>query len=196
MNEYSFCSNILFAGLLHRDLKELAGAVAGQSNNLLVKVPNEKLMSVKLSEIAHCIYQACSRGSCRIYNGEVTRPMKVWLHHRDRKQELRQLINKVMPDVQWDTWQSQHKRVVTEVDRIATKLEEVLKDVDKKISISEVKKLGNLGEDTTHPKTFQSGRDRFFENNPNWKQVKRSFVPVKINGTRPYRRNTIRELCR
>ncbi|MFC1523654.1 hypothetical protein ACFL6N_02565 [Thermodesulfobacteriota bacterium] len=117
LNKYSYCSNVIFAGLLHRRNEDLAGAIAGQYDDLLVDIPQGVINQVKLSEIAHCVYQACSRGSSRIFSGIETRPMNVWIHHKDRN--LRGLIEKVMPDVQWDSWIPQYLISQTQKQKIA-----------------------------------------------------------------------------
>ena len=162
--------------MLHRDRKELAGAIVGQSNNLLVEVPKDKLTSVILSEIVHLIYQGCSRGSCRIYNEEVTRPMKVWFHHHQKKQELQQLINRVMPNVKWDVWKPQFQQTLNQTDKITVKLEEVLKGINEKISASKVKKLAGL--QGIPIRTFQIARDKFLKESQNWSFEGRSFIPL------------------
>src|SRR5260370_41015139 len=51
---------------------------------------------------AHCVYQALSRGSCRmIVNGEAM-PMKAWIIHHD--DTLETTIRAAMPGVRWGEW--------------------------------------------------------------------------------------------
>jgi hypothetical protein len=99
-NDYAYCANVIMAGVLHRDDIDLAANVLGQKDNLLANYGN--LHEIKQSEIAHVVYQAMSRGSCRvIVNGEAA-PMKAWLIHHD--DTLEDTIRIAMPHVQWREW--------------------------------------------------------------------------------------------
>jgi hypothetical protein len=120
-NDHSDCPNIVFAGVIHRSETDLAASIVGQQDNLLAVVPSKQITEVRRSECAHALYQAMSRGSCReTVNGQAT-PMRVWLIHYDN--HLRDLIDKVMPGVRWETWTPKF------VDPIQTKTDELLLQV-------------------------------------------------------------------
>lgn len=108
LSRHSYCSNVIFVGVLHRDHVEISSAIAGQKNNLLTPITSKFVREVVRSEIAHCLYQAMSRGSCRIIKGRETRKMNVWLIHKD--QSIRKLIDRVMPGVNWKECHSKYIR--------------------------------------------------------------------------------------
>ena len=100
-NDYAYCSNVIMAGVLHRDDIDLAANVIGQKDDLLAD--HGDLHEIKKSEVAHVVYQALSRGSCRqIINGEAS-PMRAWLLHHDAT--LENTIRSAMPGVQWREWE-------------------------------------------------------------------------------------------
>jgi len=121
INDHGDCPNVVFAGVIHRSETDLAAAIVGQQDNLLVKVSGSQLVEVRRSECAHALYQAMSRGSCRETVDGQARPMRVWLIHYDK--QLRDLIDKVMPGVRWETWAPKF------VDPIQTKTDELVLQV-------------------------------------------------------------------
>jgi hypothetical protein len=102
INDHGDCANVVFAGVIHRSETDLAAAIVGQQDNLLSDVPGTQLVEVRRSEYVHALYQAMSRGSCRETVDGQARPMRAWLIHYDK--QLRDLIDKVMPGVRWETW--------------------------------------------------------------------------------------------
>ena len=118
INDHADCPNVIFAGVIHRSETDLAATIVGQQDNLLADVPSTQITEVRRSENAHALYQAMSRGACRETVDGQARPMRVWLIHYDN--QLRDLIDKVMPGVRWETWTPKF------VDPIQTKTEELL----------------------------------------------------------------------
>jgi hypothetical protein len=57
---------------------------------------------VKPSEIAHCVYQALSRGSCRTSIEGEAALMKAWIIHPEAT--LEDDIKTAMPGVRWTEW--------------------------------------------------------------------------------------------
>ncbi|MCU0574991.1 MAG: hypothetical protein MUC41_18680, partial [Syntrophobacteraceae bacterium] len=88
---------------------------------------NETIKKVECSEIAHCLYQAMSRGSCRIIEESVTKPMKVWLIHKGKK--VRQIIEEVMPGMKWLDWEPAITEPNGKIESIAAKFIEYLRTV-------------------------------------------------------------------
>lgn len=106
LSQYSYCSNVIFAGVLHRSNVDIASQIAGQEGNLMTDIEIGTIKSVLDSEVTHCLYQAMSRGSSRVLLGKLTKPMNVWLIHRDAGSENR--ILSVMPDINWYQWQGKN----------------------------------------------------------------------------------------
>lgn len=105
VSTYAYCRNVIFAGVLHRSDADLAGAMIGQSDNLLRPVSTMDIQTVRRSEVAHGLYQAMNRGACRTTeNGEAGR-MRVWLPHRDKK--VREVLDTVMPGLVWTEWRGE-----------------------------------------------------------------------------------------
>ncbi len=176
LSEYSYCSNIIFAGVLHRSYIDLAAQIAGQSNSLTRKIDNELLLRVLDSEIAHCLYQAMSRGSCRILNGRVTRPMQVWLIHPNDR--IRPILEQVMPGIRWIPWRPKHYRHMHNQQRIAFAISDFLETYDgDKISTRTIRR--KLGLESISRRTWNNGLNRFLETSEEWKLEKQSLVRVK-----------------
>ena len=145
LSEFSYCSNVVFAGVLHRDHVELAAEVAGQRDDLLTDLSGSLIADIAKSEIVHCVYQAMSRGSCRIADGEVTRPMNAWLIHKDTG--IKDLIEKVMPGVQWQTWEAKHLLPKGKIQELAKVIADYLAELPgetEKVSTTQIKRDLNL----------------------------------------------------
>jgi len=80
-NDYSYCTNEIQVGIVHRDLLDLLGNSLGQLGDLTVKPERQPLLDLQLSEVAHCCYQAINRISCRNIEGNQAKPARVWLIH-------------------------------------------------------------------------------------------------------------------
>src|SRR5262249_25126829 len=83
INDHADCSNVVFAGVIHRSETDLAASIVGQQDNLLAPVSGRQISEVRRSENAHALYQAMSRGSCRGTVSGQAKPMRVWLIHYD-----------------------------------------------------------------------------------------------------------------
>jgi hypothetical protein len=81
LSDYKHIPHVIFLGVLHRSQTDLAGAILGQSNDLLRELDDEDVTQSSLGEQAHGIYQGLSRGTCRtMVNGKAL-PMTVDLRH-------------------------------------------------------------------------------------------------------------------
>ena len=57
-NEYSYCKNVVFAGVLHRSFLDLSANTAGEHDDLTVDLDSTDLTETRDSEIANSVYQA------------------------------------------------------------------------------------------------------------------------------------------
>lgn len=145
LSAFSYCSNVIFAGVLHRDHVDLASVIAGQSDDLTRDIPNELVREVARAEIAHCLYQGMCRGSCRIIRGEATHEMNVWLIHND--QSLQDVIRTVMPGVHWLEWESRHLLSKGKIERLRDRILEYLNSLPTdrmKVSTMKIKQACGL----------------------------------------------------
>ncbi len=104
LNDYAHCANVILVGVLQRSPVDLAASYVGQVDDLSAAVPHATIKALQTSESAHLIYQALSRGSCRVIDQGQAVPMKAWLIHRD--QSVRGELQRVMPGARWETWEA------------------------------------------------------------------------------------------
>ncbi len=177
LSKHSYCSNVLFAGVLHRDHIEIASAIAGQKDDLLTPISSELVREVVRSEIGHCLYQAMSRGSCRIVKGRETRKMNVWLLHRDAS--IRELLNKVMPGVTWKDWPS---KFITKdggkIDKLALLISDYLDKQEGKNKVSSKSIKAGLDLKGIPPATFTCAIETLCRQNTGWNLEGRSMARV------------------
>ena len=98
-NSYSDCANVILAGLLHLPKLSMISALVGQKDNLKADLISGEVESIYLSEIAHRVFQALSRGSCRKVINGYAQPMNAWLIYPN--QNLKPLLEKVTSGVKW-----------------------------------------------------------------------------------------------
>ncbi len=106
-SQFSYASNMIFAGVLHRNMLDLAANLVGQKGNLWAMVDHTELRRILNSEIAHSVYQALCRGSCRTMVDNQAKAMKAWIMHSDDG-SLRLALDEVMPGMKWCNWEPQH----------------------------------------------------------------------------------------
>ncbi len=106
LSEYSYCTHVIFAGVLHRDHLQIASEMIGQRDDLYAPVQRSAIKEVVNSEIAHSLYQAISRGCCRIIDGNQALAMNVWLIHGN--DDIRPMLEQMMPGLQWLSWKPKH----------------------------------------------------------------------------------------
>jgi len=153
LSQYSYCSNVILVGIIHRSHIDIGGAIVGQTGNLLRPVSNSEIRDVVQSEVAHAAYQALSRGSCRIMQNNRTCPMKAWVIHPERG-DLRGRLEQVMPGVKWLRWEpkylAQPKANPSKVDSLAKTIKEYLDNLHaegiKKVSLIRLKDDLHLAE--------------------------------------------------
>lgn len=140
-NHLSYCTTVVLAGVLHRREDDLASYVISElddpSSNLEVK----EIRDIRTSEVCHCIYQALSRGSCRVIKNGKAGGMTVWLVHKNK--DIRETINEVMPGVKWAEWKPVHVKPETKPDEIAEVILGYLKSLspdEKQVSTRRLKR--------------------------------------------------------
>jgi hypothetical protein len=75
----------------------------GQRGDLTTsKVAPVDIAKVRRSEVAHSLYQALSRGSCRLVENGQAKPMRGWFMMRDEK--VVELLREAMPGVKVQNW--------------------------------------------------------------------------------------------
>lgn len=158
LNRWAHCSNVVLCGVLQRSSLDLAASYIGQSDNLREEVSAETVKELARSEVAHVVYQALSRGSCRVMHNGQARPMKGWLVHRDIG--IQPVLSSVMPGVKWAEWEAKHLTgpegrqpgaIATTVLKIVDYLKKLPEGIDK-VSTRKLKEATGLGD--IPPRTF------------------------------------------
>ncbi len=106
LNDYAHCQHVVLAGVLHRSTLDLAGAYIGQVNDLRSEVTTATVRELARSEVCHVIYQALSRGSCRVMDNGKARRMTGYILHKDAS--IQPVLSSVMPGASWRRWSPKH----------------------------------------------------------------------------------------
>ncbi len=177
LNEYSHCSHVILAGVMHRDLLDLHGAYIGQKDDIKADVPPGEIGELLTSEICHLTYQALSRGTCRVVMNGHAKAMQGYIIHAYA--DIRPELEKVMPGVIWKTWEpldeSLRKSGVIQktAERITAYLSGLSPEVVK-VSSRRVKKDLNLEEIPT--RTWTHAMQNALEDDTRWLLDRSSLV--------------------
>lgn len=176
LSKYSYCSNVIFAGVLHRSHIELASKMAGQADNLTSPLEGKTIKEIEQSECAYCIHQAMSRGSCRIIEDGKTKPMRAWLIHPGKK--VRGELEKVMPGIKWKEWETETAKPKGKIKELSEQLSGYLKKLAPGVLSIPTRKLkAYLGLDV-HPNTFTQAAKLVSQDETGFQYEGRSFKRV------------------
>ena len=158
LNGYEYCKTVILAGVLHRAHLDIAANIKGQKFDLSAPTPHDMVTKVIKSEIAHCVYQAASRGSCRRVTLGKANAMRLWLIHSDAG--LKDALAKVMPYAQWSYPAPRHIKFsnlgavrATMRGRILQALRDVSDDVSS-LSVQAFKKTMGLETNETTKRAY------------------------------------------
>ncbi len=98
LNAYSHCDAVVFAGLLTLPHSEVAGRVLAQARDIKIDLSSQELNEVVQSEKVHSLYQALSRGSCRVMNDGKANAMDAYIFSHDHH-ALTKALAVAMPGV-------------------------------------------------------------------------------------------------
>ncbi|MBS0167554.1 MAG: hypothetical protein JSR29_15840 [Nitrospira sp.] len=100
LNDFSHVQNVILVGILHRDeddvVPQYVATCDGGDHERLTKKTAQQLVQ---SEVVHTVYQALSRGCCRITEDGQAKPMKAWIIHYAK--DIRRSLGVVMPGAVW-----------------------------------------------------------------------------------------------
>jgi hypothetical protein len=109
LSKFAYCEHVVFAGVLHRSNLDIASYVLGQRDDLWHPATVEEINNALIAEVAHVVYQAMSRGSCRKVVGNQAAKMNAWLLYPKRDfDKLKARLSAAMPGLQWTAWKAQH----------------------------------------------------------------------------------------
>ncbi len=163
LNCFAHCTHVILAGVLQRSPIDIAAASLGQTDTLAGPVDYASVKPLLNSEICHVIYQALSRGSCRMIDQGYAKPMTAYIIHRDDR--IRDELERVMPGATWEVWETEHFGASTGViAKLAVRIEEHLKGLLGevwKVSLHALKRELDVAD--MPPQTFKLARDRALE---------------------------------
>jgi hypothetical protein len=107
LNGYSHCDAVVFAGLLTLPHSAVAGSVFAHARNINLELTPEELNEVVQSEKVHSLYQALSRGSCRIMKDGKAMPMDAYIFSHDTP-ALKKALKVAMPGVTFVNYKTKH----------------------------------------------------------------------------------------
>lgn len=100
LNGYAHCNTVILAGVLTRDQISIAAAIKGQAGDPRRDTPEVEIQKMIASEVGHCVYQAASRGSCRVAQDGKAQSMHLHILHANAN--LKGLLEPVMPSAVWN----------------------------------------------------------------------------------------------
>ncbi len=176
LNEYSYCTNVILAGILHRSYIDIGSSILGQQNDLTLGLTNEKIKKIHDSELAHLILQALSRGSCRSVVDSYANPMNAWIIHRDFG--IKSLLEKVMTGVKWKPWEevdTNNRGVILRTSwNILLYLDSLPKETEKISSVDLRKQLGH--ESNVSDTSWTNAINKAMDQTKRWRKESRSLV--------------------
>jgi hypothetical protein len=177
LNQYSYCSNVIFAGVLYRSRWDLTAQIVGESDNLTADINDSILREVLASELCHSLYQAISRGSSRkLIDGAACKSDVYLIISNDK---VKGYLTKIMPGLRWENWKGSH------LTKNPNKKETVKQAVNEYLNcyrgeaISVCKLKEELEMKGVHNNTFTSGLELALAGNGEWKRRDRSIVRSK-----------------
>lgn len=176
LSSFSYCSHVVFAGVLQRSDSDLAGAIVGQRDDYLAMVTQDDIAKVKRSEVVHCVYQAISRSACRVVTNGFAGKTTIHLAHHDPR--VVDLLREAMPGLVVEDWQpcflktERPEKVEAVAKRIVAYLESLPAEVSE-VSAKAMKKA--IGLTDAEAMTFKRARDRVVQRVA-WRVVGRSFI--------------------
>jgi hypothetical protein len=180
LNGYEYCQTVILAGVLHRAHLDIAANIKGQKLDLSAPTPHDMVTKVIKSEIAHCVYQGASRGSCRRVSRGRANAMRLWVIHMDPG--LKDTLDKVMPHAQWSYPAPKHIKAsnlgavgMSMRGHILEALLNLAEHVTS-ISVQALKKTMSMGTDEATKKAYTRAMAGLDLNAHGWAMVGRTLV--------------------
>jgi len=108
LNVFSHCKHSIFCGLLYLPRAYLAGMLKGLSKNMNKNVFEDNLLgNTVLSEQAHILYQATSRGSSRFTEDGKCKDHCVYFFH-PKPLAIKRMLANVFPMAKWKRYEAIH----------------------------------------------------------------------------------------
>ena len=180
LNRYGDCDAVVFAGLLTLPHDAVAARVFAHSRDIKRELSSEELVKVVQSERVHSLYQALSRGSCRIMNNGKALKMDAYVFFNDYR-NIKEALGVAMPSVKFAEYPTKHiKNKTTKKDECKIVFTKVLSEHGRNtISIKELNAHApNVSSDTKEDALSELLGDIVgFD----WQRQKRSLIRLGVN---------------
>ena len=110
LNTFSDCDAVIFAGLLTLPHSTNAANYLAHARYIKKNITKEVLNEIVQFEKVHYVYQALSRGSCRIMENGKARKMDAYIFSHDQL-KLHETLMIAMPGVKFVPYQTKHLKV-------------------------------------------------------------------------------------
>jgi len=181
-NQYAYARHTVFAGVIHRDLLDLASELLAETRSLLASDNLGRVKDIQASEVAHALYQAASRSTIRHHRDGVAEPGTIWLPIKTPG-VLSLLAEHALPGVQrvpWlrmaDDWGERETATAATARRIASLLSSLPADATE---ISARRLLDTLPGERPTPDVWKAAQSLLAANPPpGWERRARSWVRI------------------
>ncbi len=110
LNTFSDCDAVVFAGLLTLPHSTSAANYLAHARDIKKNITKEVLNEIVQSEKVHYVYQALSRGSCRVMENGKARKMDAYIFSNDHL-KLKKALMIAMPGVKFVPYQTKHLKL-------------------------------------------------------------------------------------
>ncbi|WP_157008134.1 hypothetical protein [Xenophilus azovorans] len=186
LNGYEHCETVILAGVLTRDHISIAAAIKGQAGDPRQDTSEREIQKMIASEIGHCVYQAASRGSCRVVENGKAQAMHLHILHKDTN--LRGLLEPVMPGAVWEYPEPKHLPLSMRTGKTTAMLQLLLETLDsypaERLQISSRELKGRMGldpKDNAVRQQFTAAIEQLVGSTDGWEKHGRGVRRVKAD---------------
>lgn len=105
-NSFAYCQHVILAGVMQLPGHALMGGLLAAKDDLKAEYTKETAATLDITESVHLVYQAASRGSCRITQDDGSASaMTLYLTSPKDKTVLRKYLDRVFPEATYETWE-------------------------------------------------------------------------------------------
>jgi hypothetical protein len=128
-SEFRHVTRVIMVGVMQRSRVDIAASALGQLQKLSANVTASMVTELLVSEAAHAVLQAASRGACRQMQDGKAGAMKAYLIS-DLGPKIRRKLEPVTPGATWLKWDGPEKKRLTQAERAEGALDTILDELE------------------------------------------------------------------
>jgi hypothetical protein len=110
-NSFAYCRHVILAGVMQLPGHALMGRLLAAKDDLSAEYTKETAATLDITESVHLVYQAASRGSCRMTEEDGSASaMALYLTSPKDKTMLRKYLDRVFPEATYETWEGKFSK--------------------------------------------------------------------------------------